>query len=256
MRTVLNDRAAARPDSIRFGGRARASSAPRSASRRGVRAAPARHLRDRHHDRGRADVPVPRRAPDLPAGRAARPAPGRDARRRGRRPTTDSATGSCTSRRSSSATRSAAERCRSSPIPCRRRRRPRASSRSCSADIDDPISDLGGRRDRPPRSPTRSRAARAAGADAAGADRPRGASAASASTSPSTRPSRRRRGRWNGSPGLDRYTIARHFRRAFGTSPDRYRTMRRLDAGADGDRERRSRWHGPPPTPGSPTRAT
>jgi AraC-like DNA-binding protein len=28
--------------------------------------------------------------------------------------------------------------------------------------------------------------------------------------------------------GADRYTIARHFRRAFGTSPDRYRTMRRL----------------------------
>jgi AraC-like DNA-binding protein len=29
--------------------------------------------------------------------------------------------------------------------------------------------------------------------------------------------------------GLDRYTIARQFRRAFGTSPDRYRTLRRLD---------------------------
>jgi AraC-like DNA-binding protein len=29
--------------------------------------------------------------------------------------------------------------------------------------------------------------------------------------------------------GLDRYTLARQFRRAFGTSPDRYRTMRRLD---------------------------
>lgn len=28
--------------------------------------------------------------------------------------------------------------------------------------------------------------------------------------------------------GLDRFTLARHFRRAFGTSPDRYRTMRRL----------------------------
>ncbi|HEY1366303.1 MAG TPA: AraC family transcriptional regulator [Gaiellaceae bacterium] len=28
--------------------------------------------------------------------------------------------------------------------------------------------------------------------------------------------------------GLDRFTIARHFRRAFGTSPDRYRTLRRL----------------------------
>ncbi len=28
--------------------------------------------------------------------------------------------------------------------------------------------------------------------------------------------------------GADRYTIARDFRRAFGTSPDRYRTMRRL----------------------------
>ncbi|MGN6378722.1 MAG: AraC family transcriptional regulator [Gaiellales bacterium] len=29
--------------------------------------------------------------------------------------------------------------------------------------------------------------------------------------------------------GLDRFTIARHFRRAYGTSPDRYRTMRRLE---------------------------
>ena len=29
--------------------------------------------------------------------------------------------------------------------------------------------------------------------------------------------------------GCDRYTIARHFRRAFGTSPDRYRVHRRLD---------------------------
>lgn len=29
--------------------------------------------------------------------------------------------------------------------------------------------------------------------------------------------------------GLDRFTIARQFRRAFGTSPDRYRTLRRLD---------------------------
>ncbi|HEX9033999.1 MAG TPA: AraC family transcriptional regulator [Streptosporangiaceae bacterium] len=28
--------------------------------------------------------------------------------------------------------------------------------------------------------------------------------------------------------GTDRFTIARHFRRAFGTSPDRYRTMRRV----------------------------
>ncbi|HZD71433.1 MAG TPA: AraC family transcriptional regulator [Actinomycetes bacterium] len=28
--------------------------------------------------------------------------------------------------------------------------------------------------------------------------------------------------------GIDRFTLARHFRRAFGTSPDRYRTMRRL----------------------------
>jgi AraC-like DNA-binding protein len=29
--------------------------------------------------------------------------------------------------------------------------------------------------------------------------------------------------------GIDRYTLARHFRRAYGTSPDRYRTMRRLE---------------------------
>lgn len=32
-----------------------------------------------------------------------------------------------------------------------------------------------------------------------------------------------------GITGIDRYTIARHFRRAFGTSPDRYRTLRRLE---------------------------
>jgi AraC-like DNA-binding protein len=29
--------------------------------------------------------------------------------------------------------------------------------------------------------------------------------------------------------GIDRFAIARHFRRAYGTSPDRYRTMRRLE---------------------------
>jgi AraC-like DNA-binding protein len=29
--------------------------------------------------------------------------------------------------------------------------------------------------------------------------------------------------------GTDRFTLARHFRQAFGTSPDRYRTMRRLE---------------------------
>jgi AraC-like DNA-binding protein len=29
--------------------------------------------------------------------------------------------------------------------------------------------------------------------------------------------------------GIDRYALARHFRRAYGTSPDRYRTMRRLE---------------------------
>lgn len=29
--------------------------------------------------------------------------------------------------------------------------------------------------------------------------------------------------------GTDRFTLARHFRRAYGTSPDRYRTLRRLD---------------------------
>jgi AraC-like DNA-binding protein len=29
--------------------------------------------------------------------------------------------------------------------------------------------------------------------------------------------------------GADRFTLSRHFRRAFGTSPDRYRTMRRLE---------------------------
>jgi AraC-like DNA-binding protein len=28
--------------------------------------------------------------------------------------------------------------------------------------------------------------------------------------------------------GSDRFTLARHFRRAFGTSPDRYRSLRRL----------------------------
>jgi len=29
--------------------------------------------------------------------------------------------------------------------------------------------------------------------------------------------------------GIDRFTLARHFRRAYGTSPERYRTMRRLE---------------------------
>jgi AraC-like DNA-binding protein len=29
--------------------------------------------------------------------------------------------------------------------------------------------------------------------------------------------------------GTDRFTLTRHFRRAYGTSPDRYRTRRRLD---------------------------
>jgi AraC-like DNA-binding protein len=33
--------------------------------------------------------------------------------------------------------------------------------------------------------------------------------------------------------GLDRFTLARHFRRAFGTSPDRYRTLRRLAIARD-----------------------
>jgi AraC-like DNA-binding protein len=33
--------------------------------------------------------------------------------------------------------------------------------------------------------------------------------------------------------GLDRYTLARQFRRAYGTSPDRYRTMRRLRRARD-----------------------
>jgi AraC-like DNA-binding protein len=33
--------------------------------------------------------------------------------------------------------------------------------------------------------------------------------------------------------GLDRFTLARHFRRAFGTSPDRYRTLRRLALARD-----------------------
>ena len=36
--------------------------------------------------------------------------------------------------------------------------------------------------------------------------------------------------------GTDRFTLARHFRQAFGTSPDRYRTRRRLGPG--GDRKR------------------
>ena len=39
--------------------------------------------------------------------------------------------------------------------------------------------------------------------------------------------------------GLDRWTLARHFRAAYGTSPDRYRTMRRLDGGAPRDRRGR-----------------
>jgi AraC-like DNA-binding protein len=42
---------------------------------------------------------------------------------------------------------------------------------------------------------------------------------------PATRP---RRPTLERIAGIDRYAIARQFRRAYGTSPDRYRTMRRL----------------------------
>ena len=55
--------------------------------------------------------------------------------------------------------------------------------------------------------------------------------------------------------GVDRYTIARHFRRAFGTSPDRYRTQRRL-AWARAAIERGSPSRGRRSRRASPTRAT
>ena len=62
-----------------------------------------------------------------------------------------------------------------------------------------------------------------------GADRPCAPSSSCGTTSPRTQTSRRRRPTLERIAGLDRFAIARHFRRAFGTSPDRYRTMRRLE---------------------------
>ena len=40
--------------------------------------------------------------------------------------------------------------------------------------------------------------------------------------------------------GIDRFAIARHFRRAYGTSPDRYRTLRRLALARTAIQERRA----------------
>ena len=49
-------------------------------------------------------------------------------------------------------------------------------------------------------------------------------------------PSRPRRPSSERIAGLDRWTLARHFRAAYGTSPDRYRTMRRLAVARPRDR--------------------
>ena len=97
--------------------------------------------------------------------------------------------------------------------------------RSCLANIDEPISDLD-RRARGGRRRTLSIADRRA--RRTGEHRPSGRSNGSATTWRDTRPSRRRRQDLGAGRGIDRFTIARQFRRAFGTSPDRYRTMRRL----------------------------
>ena len=141
-------------------------------------------------------------------------------------PTTASATASSTSRPSSSGTRSAAARCRSWPTPCRRWLPATRLVASLLHDIDEPISDLaraeiaatladtlrslGGRADRGPAT---------IDLRAVGLARDYLAAHASEQTPAST---------LEAVTGVDRFTLARQFRRAFGTSPDRYRTMRRL----------------------------
>jgi AraC-like DNA-binding protein len=107
-----------------------------------------------------------------------------------------------------------------SPIPATRR------IASLLADIDEPVSDLGrveatatladalrslaGRARRAPRT---------IDVGAVGVARDYLAAHACEQTSAST---------LERITGTDRYTLARHFRRAFGTSPDRYRTLRRV----------------------------
>ena len=211
---------------IRFG-----PSAPRPRARGGlpldlrVRAAPARHVRDRRHDGGRADLSLPRLAPGLPAGSAACPAPGRDARRCRGKP-----------RRLRlpdplHRSRARSRRPLGSLAAVRRRPGPGAGAVSTTHRVS-------ARRHR--RADQRARLCR---------DRGRGrrrASSRSAVAASPARPTRRQRcrararlsrgARKRANPGfdleeiagLDRFTIARQFRSAFGTSPDRYRTLRRL----------------------------
>ena len=136
-----------------------------------------------------------------------------------------SATASCTSRPSSFATLSATASCRSSPNRSRCRRRGRSSLPRCS-----PTSTS---RSESSRAPTSQRWSQTHCAPSAGERRPRGpldvdavdrvreylAVHAAEPTPAST---------LEEIAGADRFTIARQFRRAFGTSPDRYRTLRRL----------------------------
>ena len=136
-----------------------------------------------------------------------------------------SATASSTSRPSSFARLSATASCRSSPIPCRCPRRRRRSLRRYSATSTS--------RSASSRAPTWQRWSQTSCALSAGDRRPSGpldvdavdrvreylAAHAAEPTPAST---------LEEIAGADRFTIARQFRRAFGTSPDRYRTLRRL----------------------------
>ena len=221
---VLNDRA------VRGGldPARRRRSGPRA--RRGavrdlpVLAPPARHLRHRDHDgrvqefryRGRATSACPASCTSCIPTRRTTAA---------RRPTPASPTASSMSSPSSSAMRSEAGRSPSSPSPSRTGA---CDARAAPAPRPDrrpgqrPRNARGGLRDRG------GAACAGGGGDAArGADRSAGGRARAhyLAAHASTRP---RPPRSSGSRAPTGYAIARQFRRAYGTSPDRYRTMRRL----------------------------
>ena len=191
-----------------------------------IRAAPARHLRDRNHHAGRAGLHLPRRPAPLPS----RPAPRRASRRDARRGPGDggglriphplrrasahpggarrraaalrrrAGAGSLTDHRGPApgCSPTSTSRSASSGAPRRRRRSPMCSRR-------------------PPdgRSPPGTIALAAVSAVR---------EHLAAHPVEETRADVLER-----IAGIDRWTIARHFRAAFGTSPDRYRTMRRLE---------------------------
>ena len=93
-------------------------------------------------------------------------------------------------------------------------------------DVDEPVTDL---RAWTSRRSSRTRCARSAARSIAPPRSTSGRSPACAITSPRIPRCRRPRSTLERLAGLDRFSIARQFRKAFGTSPDRYRTMRRLD---------------------------